>query len=196
MFELEGGTMSIRIDPFADYIRGVLIRNHRRVGDRHTDEWFNFEGAGLRFTPHFCQDFAAEIPEAWRDTTEFLVAPGFVGGELATGLGAILGIPVVRLFNRAQNCDPIDQKQASEMKGKRCLLIDVCVETRATIAGAAATILQYRGSIIGALAIMDIKSNTNGRGPVRLPLGFEVKSCISRSISYYTSDQCPVCKRR
>lgn len=188
--------MSIRIDPFADFVRGTLMRNHRRVGDRHTNEWFEFGEGDARFTQHFCRDFAVQIPRDWRRTTEVIVAPGAAGGKLAVSLGRVIEVPVVLLLNREQNCDPVDQEQAHEMKGKKCLLIDVCTETRATMAGAAATVLQYRGSVIGALVIIVIKSKTNGRGMVHLPLGFEVRGCVERAIDYYTADHCPLCNRK
>ena len=186
--------MAPKIDPFRGFVRDTLVVRHRLVGERHASQWFDFTSLSMRRPDSFFRDIAAHIPRDWRRAITALVVP-----EAATDLGerlaTMLEVEVVHLKSLEFDCDLATPIQHSFLKGRDCLIADVCVETGATLAASAATVRLYGGNVLGALVVVEICSRTNGRHIPHLPVGAEVVSCTEVFIDCFTPDKCPTCTR-
>jgi len=139
----------------------------------------------------------ARIPRTWLKAMNMIVICG-AGAELGMRLrlsNVLQGVSFVCLKSREYNCELLEQKDEMLLEGKSCLLVDVCAETGATLAGSATSVRLYGGKVLGALVLVAVYAKMNGRIIPRLPLGFGVVSCTQEAVDYFTPDQCLTCSR-
>lgn len=194
--------MSLAPDPLLSVIGNAARFAHFELGkgalERHTGSRYDFSEAALRSLPReHWSALVTRLPPPYNEMTQVVLCPIGPGSVLGERVAEKMNVPFVLAYGRDQNCELIYEEQAgTRLNGKVCLLVDVCGETMATLAGLSATAKLHGANVCAALVLMVLQRIIDGRRIPTLPLDFPVVSYAIRNGELWTSSQCPSCRQR
>lgn len=194
--------MSLAPDPLLSVIGDAACVGHFVTGqgtpaERHAGNRFDFSETVLRKLPsdHWHR-LVARLPPVCHKSTQVVLSPAGPGTVLGESVAKCLGVPFVRAFGRDGNCELVESQDSEKLCGRTCLMVDMCGDTMATLAGLETTARLCGAKVCAALILLIIQRVVDGQKTPTLPLNFAVVSYAMRIREIWTPEQCPSCYQR
>jgi len=166
------------------------------AAERHSNDQYIFSPRLMNRSELHWRGLVAKLSRPVRRATQVVLCPKGPGSVLGKRVAEILKLPRVRTHGRERDCELVNKKEAKELQGRTCLLVDACCDTAATLASLARTAQLCGANVSAALVLVMLERKLDGFPIPRLPLAFDVVSYTTKEVCHWTPNQCPSCRQR